>query len=376
MATPSTPGYLRFFPYEEPYDHQREAMGAIDDALEEGRNVLFEGATGTGKTLAALAPALDHARETNKTVVITTNVHQQMRQFVREARAITRQERLRAVVFQGKGSMCHIDVGYEECQALRDTTRELVDAETELADLEDQQEALLEESQAGSNDAAEARSAVMDELESVEEELADLEERATCDHYYRNLTADTDEFYAWLFDDVRTPEEIYGYAERAGLCGYELLKEGMDGVDLVVCNYHHLLDPTIREQFFRWLGRDPADVIAVFDEAHNVEDAARDHARRTLTETTLDQAVDELQSTDDPRAEAGLNVLGTFRDALVAAYEDALDVGERRERRRWRPAADARAGRRPLARPRRRQRRRPRRPDALVPPELLGAGLP
>ncbi|WP_459193511.1 ATP-dependent DNA helicase [Halosimplex sp. J119] len=332
MASASDPDYLRFFPYDEPYDHQTDAMGSIYDALDDARNVLFEGATGTGKTLSALAPALEYARETSKTVVITTNVHQQMRQFVREAAAITDQEPIRAVVFRGKASMCHIDVGYEECQALRDTTRELVDAEENMAELEEQQRALLEESRDGSAEAADARGAVMDELESVEEEIAELrEERNVCDHYYRNLTADTDAFYGWLYDDVRTPDDVYEYADREGLCGYELLKEGMEGVDLVVCNYHHLLDPMIREQFFRWLGRDPEDVIAVFDEAHNVEDAARDHARRTLTETTLDQAVDELETTEDPRADAALNVLTTFRDALVDAYDEAFSFGEREQ---------------------------------------------
>ncbi|PSP70589.1 helicase [Halobacteriales archaeon QH_8_67_27] len=285
-------------------------MGSIYDALDERRNVLFEGATGTGKTLSALTPALEFARETNKTVVITTNVHQQMRQFVREAAAITDQEPIRAVVFQGKASMCHIDVGYEECQALRDTTRELVDAEEDRAELEAQQRALLEESRDGSSEAADARGAVMDELESVEAEIEDIrEDRNVCDHYYQNLTVDTDEFYGWLFDGVRTPEDVYGYAEREGLCGYELLKEGMDGVDLVVCNYHHLLDPMIREQFFRWLGRDPEDVVAVFDEAHNVED--------------------ELETTDDPRSEGALNVLETFRQALVDAYQEAFSFGER-----------------------------------------------
>ena len=328
------PDYLRYFPYDRPYDHQQEAMDQIADGLAEGSDILFEGATGTGKTLAALAPALEYAREANKTVVITTNVHQQMRQFRREASAITDEEPIRAVVFRGKGSMCHIDVGYEECQALRETTRDLVESERELADLERQQRSLLEESQAGSGAAAEARSAVMDELDAVEEELAAFEEKATCEYYYRNLTADTDDFFAWLYDDVRSPDEIYERADRAGLCGYELLKEGIENVDLVVGNYHHLLDPMIREQFFRWLGRDPEDVIAVFDEAHNVEDAARDHARRTLTETTIESALDELDEASesgDRRADAASNVLSTFLDALTEAYEAAFDFGEREQ---------------------------------------------
>ncbi|MFB6360879.1 MAG: hypothetical protein ABEH59_06100, partial [Halobacteriales archaeon] len=69
-------------------------MDRIRSALDAGRTTLFEGACGTGKTLAALAPALAHARETDRTVVITTNVNQQMRQFIAEARAINEAESL------------------------------------------------------------------------------------------------------------------------------------------------------------------------------------------------------------------------------------------------------------------------------------------
>ncbi len=331
-----TGGYERFFPYDEPYENQHEAMDRIYNSLVRGQNVLFEGACGTGKTLSALVPALEVAREQDKTVVITTNVHQQMRQFVAEARAIARQEDIRAIVFKGKASMCHIDVGYEECQALRDNTRAVVDAERDKRQLERRQRELLAESQEGDGGAADARSAVMDELDSIDDRLDDLEEQTVCEYYRANLTEDTDDFFAWLFDDVRTPEEIYDYAEREGFCGYELLKEGIEGVDLVVCNYHHLLDGTIREQFFRWLGRDPEDVIAVFDEAHNVEDAAREHATQTCSERTFDAALDELADTEDPRSEDAVNVLSAFHRALVDTYEDSFGFGEReRIDERW-----------------------------------------
>jgi DNA excision repair protein ERCC-2 len=330
VSRPATPEYLRFFPYEEPYDHQREAMGRIHDALAEERNVLFEGACGTGKTLASLIPALDYAREADKTVVIVTNVHQQMRQFVTDARAITRTEPIRAVVFRGKASMCHIDVGYEECQALRDTTREVVEKEEDLRSLEARESELLDASQAGDEQATEARGAVMEELGSVQEELETIQEdRNVCDRFYRNLTADTDAFYEWLHEDVRTPDDVYEWAEREGFCGYELLKEGMEGVDLVVANYHHLLDPFVREQFFRWLGRDPEDVVAVFDEAHNVEETAREKASKSLAEVTLDGALSELEDVEDYRADAAENVVRAFGDALVATYEDGMTEFER-----------------------------------------------
>jgi len=323
--------YAAFFPKPDPYANQGAAMERIDEALDGGRDVLFEGACGTGKTLAALAPALAHARETDKTVVISTNVHQQMRQFVAEAREIASEEDLRAVVFRGKGSMCHIDVGFEECQALRDNTRDLVEAESDAAQLRERADDLLAAAREGDEDAAEARAAVMDELDGVEDEIEERAAAATCEHYRENLTADTDAFYSWLFDGVRTPDEVYEWAGERGMCGYELLKEGIEGIDLVVCNYNHLLDPAIRTQFFRWLGRDPEDVIAVFDEAHNVADAARDHAAQTVSERTLDGALDELDGTDDARAEAAANVVEAFRDALVATYEGELagvDVDE------------------------------------------------
>ncbi|MFB6154860.1 MAG: ATP-dependent DNA helicase [Haloferacaceae archaeon] len=322
---------MRFFPYEEPYPNQREAMDRIANVLARQQDVLLEGAPGTGKTLSALVPALSYAREEDKTVVITTNVHQQMRQFVEDARAIAREERLRAVVFKGKGEMCHIDVGFEECQTLRDTTRDLVESERDARQLRQQSEALLDQIREGDDDAAEARDAVTDELETVEDELETLREGNVCEHYYNNLVRDTDDFYRWLFEDVRTPEEIYAYADERNLCGYELLKEGMEGVDLVVCNYNHLLDPNIREQFFRWLGRDPGDVITVFDEAHNIESSARDHATRTLTENTIESAVSELEEVDDSRAESARNVLEAFLAALRETYDEALGFGEREQ---------------------------------------------
>ena len=322
--------HRRYFPYEEPYDHQTDAMGRIREALVEERDVLFEGACGTGKTLASLVPALEYGSAAGKTVVITTNVHQQTRQFIEEARAIAETEPIRAVVFRGKASMCHIDVGYEECQALRDTTRELVDKERDIAELEEREGELLDASREGSEKAADARGTVLSELDELETGAEAIREGENiCERYYNNLTADTDAFYGWLYEDVRTPDEIYEYADSRDLCGYELLKEGMECVDLVVCNYHHLLDPMIREQFFRWIGRDPEDIVVIFDEAHNVADSARDHATRTLAERTLEGALDELKGVEDARAEPAANVVGAFHAALVETYEDSFGFGDR-----------------------------------------------
>lgn len=318
------PAYRRFFPYDEPFDGQAEAMDRIYNALTRGQDVLFEGACGTGKTLAALAPALEHARQTNRTVIITTNVHQQTRQFRREAAAITDQTPIKATVFRGKGSMCHIDVDYDECQLLRDATHDLVEAEQTRAELKTREESLLEQSQAGDEDATAMRAELLDELSAVEDEIETLREQSICDRYYRNLTEDTASFYDWLHDDVRSPEAVYDHADAAGYCGYELLKDGLNDVDLVVCNYHHLLDPFIRQQFFKWLDVDPAETILVFDEAHNIPKAAREHATQTITEQTVRRAVAEAADATGARAEAAHTVFQAFEAALTGTYESQL----------------------------------------------------
>jgi DNA excision repair protein ERCC-2 len=159
------------------------------------------------------------------------------------------------------------------------------------------------------------------------EEQVEALRRNSCDHFHENLRRNNDPFMRWLGADVREPEEVYDRAEGEGFCGYELLKDSMETVDLVICNYHHLLSPEIREYFFGWLDEEPEDVVAVFDEAHNLEDAAREHSSRTLTRETVERAELELAEegteTDDER-----EALAAFREALTRVVEGSLGFGD------------------------------------------------
>jgi DNA excision repair protein ERCC-2 len=73
-------------------------MNRIYDALLARKLVLFEGACGTGKTLSALAPALAIGRKLGKKVIIATSVHQQMDQFIEEAREIKAISNIKGIV--------------------------------------------------------------------------------------------------------------------------------------------------------------------------------------------------------------------------------------------------------------------------------------
>src|SRR5574337_2043103 len=96
--------YLRYFPKSSCYPNQPEAMEAIHVALVKKQVVLFEGACGTGKTLSALVPALHVAKQEKKTVVIATNVHQQMAQFIEEAREVQKLNAIKVIVLKDRKS--------------------------------------------------------------------------------------------------------------------------------------------------------------------------------------------------------------------------------------------------------------------------------
>lgn len=76
-----------YCPYA-PYKEQEAAMRKIYDALDGGKIYLLEGACGTGKTLAALIPAISLAKSTDKLIVIATNINEQKQQFITEGRAL------------------------------------------------------------------------------------------------------------------------------------------------------------------------------------------------------------------------------------------------------------------------------------------------
>ncbi|MDF1557864.1 MAG: DEAD/DEAH box helicase family protein [ANME-2 cluster archaeon] len=130
-----TPEYMKFFPKPSCYPNQQAAMDSIHKALHTGKVVLFEGACGTGKTLSALSPSIDVAQQLDKVVIIATNVHQQMQQFIDESREIKQHNDIHVVVLKGKKHMCPRDEDYETCNVLRENTLELIEKEKEQSHL-------------------------------------------------------------------------------------------------------------------------------------------------------------------------------------------------------------------------------------------------
>jgi DNA excision repair protein ERCC-2 len=326
IADAMDPDYQNYFPKPSCYPNQREAMDKIYKALSAQKLVLFEGACGTGKTLSALAPALAVGKNLKKKVIIATNVHQQMEQFVEEAREIRARTDLKVIVLKGKARMCPMEKDYEECNALRENTFELMKSEKDLAGLKATEKEAIAKAKTDRSYAA-MRVGLAAEIENTEAGLGGMRRRS-CTYLREVLLNDPAPFRQWLFDGVRSPEEIVAESEKNGRCGYELLKRCLKEADLVICNYHHLLDPDIASKFLAWLDCELSGVILIFDEAHNLEPQARSHSSKTLTEYQIDKALAEAANLQGRQGDEIMYFLTLVKKTMVNTYESRFGFGD------------------------------------------------
>jgi DNA excision repair protein ERCC-2 len=325
--------YLRYFPKSSYYPNQLEAMEAIHEALIKKQVALFEGACGTGKTLSALAPALHIAKMEKKTAVIATNVHQQMAQFIEEAREIKKIADIKVIVLKGKMLMCpKPNMDYDTCSLLRDNTYKLLEQEKDFGQLKNEIKSVKDKlKRAKDTGLIELQRELSRESDKEERQLHELRKNS-CELLRELLKSDTEDFRTWLFSGVRTPEEVADWALSHNSCGYELLKRFMKEADLLICNYHHFLDEDIRTNVLGWMDKGLNDIIAIFDEAHNIESAARSHSSLTLTELTINRALDEVEANRDTLPSQEVETfLRVFLDTLRSTYNYILDkkFGER-----------------------------------------------
>ncbi|TSN39293.1 Fanconi anemia group J protein [Bagarius yarrelli] len=86
-------------------------------------------------------------------------------------------------------------------------------------------------------------------------------------------------------------EELVSLGTKLRSCAYFAARELMQEACIVFCPYNYLLDPLIRES----MDIDLKGQIVVLDEAHNIEDCARESASFTLNQAQLREARDDIE---------------------------------------------------------------------------------
>lgn len=87
-------------------------------------------------------------------------------------------------------------------------------------------------------------------------------------------------------------EELVSLGNKLRSCAYYAARELMQDACIVFCPYNYLLDPLIRES----MDINLKGQIVVLDEAHNIEDCARESASYTINQAQLREAREDLEA--------------------------------------------------------------------------------
>uniref|UniRef100_A0A3P8S870 DNA 5'-3' helicase n=1 Tax=Amphiprion percula TaxID=161767 RepID=A0A3P8S870_AMPPE len=123
-------------------------------------------------------------------------------------------------------------------------------------------------------------------------DLLEAKDGRSC-RYYHGVQKMRDQYtlqHVHGLHDAWDIEELVSLGKRLRSCSYYAARELMQSASIIFCPYNYLLDPMIRES----MDIDLAGQILVLDEAHNIEDCARESASFTLHYNSLLLSRDEL----------------------------------------------------------------------------------
>ena len=258
------------FPHPEPRPVQMAIGESVAGALAESRHLLLRAPTGCGKTAAVLHPAVRAALGGGHRVFFLTAKTLQQRIAVDTARAM--QEGLfRSLQLRAKGKMCantEIVCHEEFCPYARDYGLKLVRTK------------LLENLLAGA--------------------------------------------------EHQDPDEVFETARDHQVCPFEVSLDLLPDVDLVVCDYNYVFDPTIG---LKALLNDDAlrDAVLIIDEAHNLVDRSREYYSPEISTDLLERALRFLETRSNPVFDSLAELVDELRREVRERVDECLGEETRAE---------------------------------------------
>ncbi|MHB9022598.1 MAG: ATP-dependent DNA helicase [Armatimonadota bacterium] len=255
------------FPFPSLRPGQVELVETVDQAIAGQQDLLVEAATGIGKTMGVLFPALRRLNGKGYSRIFYLTAKSAGVEIVRKTIATLREQgmRLRVLYLQAKERCCPLtgdgrpDCSEEDCPY------------------------------------------ALDFYTKAERVIPGL-----------------------LQQEELTPELIANAAKQETLCPFELALELSLDADLIVCDYNYVFDPAVYLRRFFAQGL-PNDNLFLIDEAHNLVPRSREMYSATLEEETL-ASLHEMVG----KGRKGLDVcLNRLRELFGKWREDAEWEGAR-----------------------------------------------
>lgn len=224
---------------------QEDMIKDIYNALKEKKSILINAPTGIGKTDAALASSLRFALENNLRVLFLTPKKSQ-HNIVVEA-------------LNGINEKYNLDIKFVD---------------------------LISKKELCTN--PEANSLESDIFYKACEELI---KHKKCIYFNNIKDIDLDKFSKYT---SLGHNNFFDVAFKNGLCAYELATNLAKKADVIIADYGHIINTYIMGLFSKRVALDVGSTIAIWDEAHNINEIANEYMKRTLSTNMIKKAKSEL----------------------------------------------------------------------------------
>ncbi len=244
-----------YFPHEKIRESQKEFIEKIQETIENKTNLIAHVPTGVGKSAAVLSVALSFAMQNKLTIFFITPKHTQHRIAVETLKLMKEKHNLDFGVVDliGKKWMC-AQSGVTDL-----TTREFY------------------------------------------EYCKDIVKNKQC-IFYENLrkedkmSVETKITLEELNSKILHVEELKEISKSRVLCPFEIACLLAKKASVIIADYHHILNPSIREHLLERINKDLSECIIIIDEAHNVPERCRELLSTQLSTISLEFAKKEAES--------------------------------------------------------------------------------
>jgi DNA excision repair protein ERCC-2 len=267
--------------------------------------------TGSGKTVATLAPLLEHAVRADHRILYLVRTHTQEVQVLNEVRAIGHrlEQPVLALGLQGRARRCFL---LENVAEVKGATAE-------------EHGKLCADRKRATERAMHGELPIAPPVELPEGGEIDLTDLDGCPYYARVLQSDLDGLVERFSAKLPAPHEFEKFCRDENLCAYELSKKLVPHSRLVTAPYAFFFHPQIRRSLFQWMGVGPERIDLVVDEAHNLPNHLRDLSTVALPQESVRRARAEVaergdfQLPDGPSATRFFDLVGAAVEELILA---------------------------------------------------------
>ena len=298
------------FPYRA-RPPQETILREVGQLVHRGGALLVNAPNGSGKTVAALAPLVEHAVLSSHRIVYLVRTRAQEVQVMRETATIGhRLDRpVVALGLEGRARRCFL---LENEPEVKGATAE-------------EHGKLCADRKRATDRALRGELSLTPPREFPEDGEIDLTDLDGCPYYARVAGTDVDALTERLASKPLLPQEVDKLCRDDNLCPYELTKRLLPRATVVAAPYAFFFHPHVRRSLFQWMKATPAEVDLVIDEAHGLAGYLRDLTTVALPEESVRRARDEVEERGDFQLPEGPSATRFF-DVVRAAIEELVQV--------------------------------------------------